>query len=41
MCPETKSLGPWMTFPFDNVSLGRYVPWTMRPLDVVSLTDVS
>ena len=39
MCPRTKSLGYFR--PFDNASLERWDPWTTRPLDVASLTDVS
>ncbi len=35
------TMRPRMMRPLDNATLGRRIPWTMRPLDGVSLTDVS
>jgi hypothetical protein len=27
--------------PLDDASLGKTIPWTMHPLDMASLTDLS
>jgi hypothetical protein len=35
------TMRPRMMCPLDNATLGRRISWTMRPLEDVSLTDVS
>ncbi len=39
--PQIGRCGPWLGRSLENASLGRYVPWTICPLDMRSVTDMS